>query len=189
MATGETPTVEDLPVGTNSIQLTVTDNDGDIDTDLVSVTVTAVVVPNEPPIANAGPNQTVVEGATVQLDGSDSDDSDGTIASFQWVLGSVEVATGETPTVDDLPVGTNSIQLTVTDDDGDIATDLVAVTVTAVVVPNEPPTANAGPDQTVEEGAAVQLDGSDSDDSDGTIASFQWVLDGVDSGDRRNANC
>ena len=111
-----------------------TDDDGATDSDLVAVTVTAAPVNNVAPTADAGPNQTVVEGATVQLDGSDSDDSDGTIASFQWVLDGVTVATGETPTVEDLPGG-GRIQsnLPWTDNDGDIDTDLVAVTVTAVV--------------------------------------------------------
>ena len=69
---------------------------GDINTDLVAVDgKQQSLCPMKPPTADAGPNQTVVEGATVQLDGSASDDSDGTIASFQWVLGGETVATGE----------------------------------------------------------------------------------------------
>ena len=41
--------------------------------------------------------------------------------------------------------------------------------------PNEAPTANAGPDQTADEGTAVTLDGSGSTDSDGTIATYTWT--------------
>jgi hypothetical protein len=41
-------------------------------------------------------------------------------------------------------------------------------------LPNEPPTADAGPDQTVEEGLTVTLDGRGSTDSDGVIVSYLW---------------
>ena len=40
--------------------------------------------PNQPPIADAGPDQTVFE--SVNLDGSASSDPDGTIISWQWSL-------------------------------------------------------------------------------------------------------
>ncbi len=40
---------------------------------------------NKPPVPNAGPDQSVSEGATVQLDGSGSHDPDMDILSFQWV--------------------------------------------------------------------------------------------------------
>jgi hypothetical protein len=41
--------------------------------------------------------------------------------------------------------------------------------------PNAPPTANAGPAQTVDAGVVVTLDGTGSQDSDGTIASYAWT--------------
>ncbi len=45
---------------------------------------------------------------------------------------------------------------------------------------NQAPTANAGPDQTVTEGAAVTLNGSNSKDPGGSIASYQWrQIDGL----------
>ena len=39
---------------------------------------------NTSPTANAGPNQTVNEGVTVTLDGSNSGDPDGSIVSYLW---------------------------------------------------------------------------------------------------------
>jgi hypothetical protein len=43
---------------------------------------------------------------------------------------------------------------------------------------NQPPTANVGADQTVDEGATVTLDASGSSDSDGSIASYSWSQTG-----------
>ena len=43
--------------------------------------------------------------------------------------------------------------------------------------PNVAPTANAGADQTVDSGGLVNLDGTGSTDSDGTIASYAWTAD------------
>jgi hypothetical protein len=43
------------------------------------------VVPNQPPSADAGQNQTVYENESVTLDGSGSSDSDGSVSAYQWV--------------------------------------------------------------------------------------------------------
>jgi len=61
--------------------LQVTDDFGDIATDEVDVTVKNV---NSLPTADAGPDQTVLEFATVILDGSGSTDIDGNIVSYKW---------------------------------------------------------------------------------------------------------
>ena len=64
--------------------------------------------------------------------------------------------------------------LTVTDNDGLASTDTVIINL------NVAPTANAGPDQEVDESleglpSLVTLDGSASTDPDGTIASYTWT--------------
>jgi hypothetical protein len=79
-STAEKPTFLVDVVGTYAIQLIV--NDGFVDSDPESVN---VVTGNFLPIADAGPNQTVVEGETVTLDGSNSSDRDDGIQSYSWV--------------------------------------------------------------------------------------------------------
>ncbi len=88
---------------------------------------------NIPPIANAGPNQTVLVGSTVFLDGSGSYDSDGTIDLFHWVQVSGETVTlstyngeycsFETPT----PSASFSFSLTVTDNEGAASSDTITI--------------------------------------------------------------
>ena len=177
-----TPGAEDV---IHVFTLTVTDNVGASHADTIMITVEAPEVPNLPPVANAGQDQIVVSGTTVQLDGSNSSDTDGTIASWSWARtggtrgGTVTMTGANTarPTfiADTLSPGARNIThvftLRVTDSAGGIDTDMVTVTVDA---PNLPPVANAGPDQSVASGDTVTLNGSGSSDTDGTIASWSW---------------
>ena len=84
-------------------------------------------------MADAGADQTVVDsdnsGAEdVILDGSGSGDGDGTIVSYVWSEGGNQIATGVSPTVS-FAVGTHTVTLEVTDDDGASDTDTVIITV------------------------------------------------------------
>jgi len=163
-----------------TFELTVTDNDGAIATDSVDITVQNV---NQLPAANAGIDQTVNENDSVNLDGTASSDSDGSITTYSWtqVAGPVVTLTGATtatPGFTAPAVTTDTaliFELTVTDNNGGNATDTVVVTVQNV---NQLPTANAGVDQTVNEGDSVNLDGSSSTDSDGSISSYNWIQTG-----------
>lgn len=90
-------------------------------------------------MANAGPDQSVVDAdgngtENVVLDGSASSDPDGSIAGFTWSEGSATLATAATAAVD-LSVGTHTISLTVTDNQGATASDAVLVTVQAAAAP------------------------------------------------------
>ena len=162
--------------------LTVTDASGDQDADICIVVVS---VDNLPPTADAGVNRVVNEGDTVTLDGSSSSDSDGTIATYLW-----EQTAGKAVSLSDMttaqptftspnagPQGESlTFNLTVTDDQGLQNSDEVTISVSWQ---NEPPSADAGSDQTVTEGKTVTLDGSKSSDPDGAIAAYSWVQTGL----------
>ena len=184
IATGVTPAVA-LPDGQQTLTLIVTDNAGATATDTVSITVTAPAS-NQLPIARAGANRVVADsdnqpGENVALDGTQSSDADGTIASYQWSSGATVLATGPTPTVR-LADGPQTLTLQVTDNGGGIATDAVTITVGAATL-GLAPVANAGANRTIADtdagpGEDVVLDASASTDADGTIASYQWALNG-----------
>ncbi len=140
---------------------------------------------NQSPVANAGPDQSVIEGSSVALSGASSSDPDGSIASYSWAQTAGTAVTlsdpaAANPTFTAPSAGTSGIaltfQLTVTDNGGLTATDSCIVNVTPTVAPpaNQPPVANAGPDQTVDSNAAVVLDASASTDPDDGIASYLW---------------
>lgn len=158
---------------------------GKSDSDIVSITVNWV---NDPPTANAGANQAKTEGDTVALDGSGSSDSDGTIAGYLWTrtdTSGVTVTlsnntamkpTFEAPAVD--AVKQLTFNLEVTDNNGEKDSDSVTIVVSdsdTSGTENIPPIADSGPDQTVDEGDTVTLNGSGSLDPDGTIAGYFWT--------------
>jgi hypothetical protein len=143
------------------------------------------IVANTPPVAKAGPDQTVKVGQTVTLDGSGSTDADGDPLSYQWSFvvrprGSQATLSNTAlvhPTfVVDRP-GTYTVQLIVNDGKVDSVPDVAAVTTI-----NALPVAKAGPDQTVAVGATVTLDGSQSSDVDGDALLFLWSFTQVPSG-------
>lgn len=98
----------------------------------------------EPPVANASPDQTVNERDFVILDGTGSFDPDGKIVSYAW---GIEDSDDEAPAVwlsgqnasnatftapvviGDANVNSYLFELTVTDDDGLIDSDTVKVVV------------------------------------------------------------
>jgi hypothetical protein len=86
---------------------------------------------NSPPIADAGPDQTVSAGpnctATVALDGSASSDPDDDPLTYMWTWDG-NTASGVSPTIL-LPVGTTTITLVVNDGFQDSEPDDVTITV------------------------------------------------------------
>ena len=133
--------------------------------------------PNPPPTANAGPDQLINAGDTVTLDGRSSVGFNDMPINYRWSF--VEKPDGSTaelnnstvvrPTfVVDLP-GTYVVELICSDISGDSVPDQVILSAEAV-----PPTANAGPDQSVTVGTTVQLNGSGSTDLNGLQLTYKW---------------
>jgi len=173
-ATSSKPSFVADKAGTYKVQLIV--NNGHNNSAPSTVVITSQ---NLPPVANAGPPQTVFVGSTVQLDGTGSYDPAGLPLTYAWSFSSVPSgssaalsnATSARPTfVVDKP-GTYTVQLVVSNG---------VLTSTPSTVPistkNSPPVANAGPNQTVKVHTTVQLDGSGSTDVDGDPLTYSWTL-------------
>lgn len=136
---------------------------------------------NAPPTADAGPDQTVNEGDPVTLDGSGSSDPDNDPLTYQWsqVAGpavSLDTNNPVYPTFDSPWVDAGGATLTfrLIVSDGELDSNLTLVNITVKNV-NNPPVADAGVDQTVQEGSPVTLDGSGSYDLDNESITYSWI--------------
>ncbi|MEN7550717.1 PKD domain-containing protein [Rapidithrix thailandica] len=133
---------------------------------------------NQLPRAKAGKDQSLKLPANeTQLDGSASYDPDGSIQTYLWETvsgpgGEILQNTNQArATVSNLVEGVYVFKLTVTDDQGDQASDEVTVTVHK----NLAPIARAGADKSISLPTnSVSLDGSASSDPDGSITAFAW---------------
>jgi hypothetical protein len=156
--------------------------------------VTVTVVPGadlNPPVARAGADRAVDEGQSVQLDGSASSDVDGDPLSFSWTVAGI--APPVIPPASVALAGASSaspsftaprfgqpggidirLRLGVTTPRGGQGEDEVVIHVHDTI--NEPPVADAGPNQTVNEAAVVQLNGSGSSDPNGDAITHHWEV-------------
>lgn len=97
------------------------------------------IVASQPPVANAGPNQTIPcsgpNGAAVTLNGSKSTDPNGDALSFVWTdqAGNIVGTTAMVPVT--VSVGTHTFTLTVTDTAGLSSTATTQVTVGGTTPP------------------------------------------------------
>jgi parallel beta-helix repeat protein len=148
--------------------LTVRDAAGFTDTDTVQITVVDVT----PPVANAGPDASIGAGWYINIinDGGSTDNVG--IVNYTWTFtynGSAVTLYGANPVFHFFTPGIYIVTLTVRDAAGYSDTD----TMTLTVWETTPPVANAGPDQTVDDGTIVTFDGSASTDNVG-IVNWTW---------------
>ncbi len=127
--TGVNPTHIYTAGGTYEVKLVV--NDGRVNSN-PSVTTATITEVNDPPIANAGLDQSVLVGKTVTFDGSASYDSDGSIASYDWNFGDGSTGSGKIVTHVYSTAQTYTVTLTVTDNGWLTGTDNAFVTVSEV---------------------------------------------------------
>ncbi len=162
--------------GAYTVGVRVTDDEG-----ATATASTQVTVQNRPPTASFSvtPNP-VPTNAPVTFNGSGSTDPDGTVATYEWDLdgnGTYETNTGSTPTASRAypTAGNVTVGLRVTDNNGATATTTRVLTVKANQLPTASFTVSPSP-ATV--GTTVTVDASASKDPDGTIAKYEWDLDG-----------
>jgi PKD domain len=169
-------------VSENSVlafSLLVEDEKGGMGKNTTYVTIQAT----DKPHANAGEDQTVDEGEWVTLDGEDSYDPNGGSLKYSWTqTGGPNVDLQDTsdpqahfwsPYVYDDEV--LEFTLTVRNEGGNSDEDSVSIQVKTNVDSNDQPHADAGGDQTVNEGEWVTLDGDGSYDPDGEQLDYSWT--------------
>ena len=159
--------------------LLVEDENGGIGKNSTTVTVLATPKPH----ADAGAEQTVDEGEWVTLNGEDSYDPNGQSLDYSWTQTS-----GQGVDLEDIndpqarfwaPYVYNDetlkFTLRVQDPEGNSDESSTSVKVNSAVDSNDQPHADAGGDQTVDEGEWVTLNGEDSYDPNGQSLDYSWT--------------
>ena len=163
---GTTATHTYAAAGTYTVVLTVTDNRGGTDTTSKSVTVSAA---NQLPTASFTSS---TANLVASVDGSDSSDPDGTVASYTWSWGDGTpdtTGTSATATHTYATAGSKTVTLTVKDNRGGSSTAVAKqVTVTAA---NQLPTASF---TSTSANLTLSVDATASSDPDGTITGYSW---------------
>jgi hypothetical protein len=181
-AAAASTTLTGLVQGVYVFRLTVTDNSGLTATDNVTVTVNAATPGNTPPVANAGTDITItlpVNSTTLRGTGSDPG---GNVVSYAWTRVSgpttyiLTTANSASSGLTNLVQGSYQFRLTVTDNFGATASDIVVVNVLQSTSANQPPTARTNADVVLTLPVNyTTLTGSTSSDADGIITRFEWT--------------
>jgi PKD repeat protein len=148
---------------------------------------TTVTIGNHAPVAESGGPYVGCQNRMLILEGNDSYDPDepagDSIVSWMWDLDGDRLFDDALGEIAEISVdvfwptpGVRDIGLRVTDSYGRFHDDWTSVDVQEEAECNEPPVANAGPDQETCMGDTVQLDGSGSHDADGDPLTCFWSI-------------
>ncbi len=179
-----------VPINTTNeliFQLTVTDNYGLTDVSTSSIFVQDALITNVIPIADAGTDQVVNEGSTVNISATASTD-DGTIVAYLWeqTAGTNTITLFDNTAIDTSFIAptlvaagssdTITLKLTVTDDLGVQASTTLNISVNDV---DTPPVASITDNignviDTIINNNGVTLYGNFSSDADGPISAYSW---------------
>jgi PKD repeat protein len=165
---GLTTTHAYMTAGTFTARLTVVDNRGGSASDTATITVT-----NRPPTANAGPDEGAAPNIAIDLNGSQSNDPDGAIVTYAWSFGDGGTGNGPTPLHTYAAPGVYTARLTVTDNNGAVASDDALITVTTAS-----PWADAIGSTDSDSALAVAIDGAGNTIVGGTIKGSVTVAPG-----------
>jgi hypothetical protein len=189
-ATSAKPKFTPVLDGAYVASLVVRDGSLNSEQDFVTVTVSKV---NAPPVASAGPDQNVITGATVTLNGTGSTDANGDALTYRWTLSrpsgsaaTLLLTVPERPTFVADVSGDYVASLIVNDLKAD-SLALSTVRVTAAVA-NLAPTASAVAARSTVSLAAlaadklVTLDGTGSADANFDRLTYTWTLTTVPTG-------
>jgi len=195
-STDTSPTHQFLAAGIYTVTLTCYDTRGDFGQASVQVTVGYPVgglVANQAdqydtgPVAYAGENQNVPEGALVHLHGVATGGFAGASYVYAWTqISGPNIVLQQATTADPVfeaptyqGAGPQAVVLQIVASDGSAGSvpSLVQITVHST---NHAPVADAGKDQRVLQGTTATLDGSGSSDADNDALQFEWTqLGGV----------
>ena len=185
VATGTSASLS-LGDGATAVTFRATDNDGNSTSASVTIAVAGPDANAVPTVSIAGGDRTISDsngaaGEVVSVSGT-ATDVDGSVSSTEWLVGGTVVATGTSANLS-LSDGANSVTFRATDNDGDITSSTVTITV------SPPSSSNLAPAITVSWGGLYVKDtdgragetvsySATASDSDGSVVSTQWLVGG-----------
>ena len=165
---GSSPNYTFYNAGIFVVTLNVTDTIGNYDTDTMTVTVNDITKP----VADAGADRTIGQGAHVTFNGSGSSDNVG-IINYTWSFadGGVQRLYGSVPSYTFNNAGEFVVVLNIADPAGNYHTDTMTVKVNDITNP----LAKAETIKTVIQGDMVTFNGSGSSDNVGVV-NYTWIF-------------
>ena len=155
--------------------ITIGVSDGALTDSLGAFAIAVGSTPNEPPVISGSPPSQVMVGNPYDFTPTAADPEGNPLAFAitnrpPWA--SFDNASGRLSGAPAAAGAYTDITISVTD--GTSAVSLSPFSITVIAAANQPPTAVAGVNQTVNEGVLVILDGTGSSDPDGDSLTYQW---------------